>query len=399
MRASWLGEDLACHDDNVVEGQNLGSNMTRILHTADWQIGRLFGSFDPADAVPLAEARFTTVEQVAALAARAQVDAVAVAGDVFDAQTVSARSIRKLFNAMEGYGGPWVLIPGNHDAALTESVWTHAARLGVLPPNVHLALKPQIIELAAPRIAFLCAPLTQRHTFEDLTDWFDTAVTPAGWLRVGVAHGAVQGVLAQEIDSANPISPDRAQRARLDYLALGDWHGTKCMNDRTWYSGTPEPDRFKSNDAGQALIVNFREPGSAPEVQKVSTGQYRWQQRVHTINVASDLDALIESLGESEARDVLDLTVTGRVDLVDQLRLKHALDATEGRVRCLRRDLSGLQLAPTADDIASLQADGYLGEVIEELRSETRDTASQSQDALAILTGLLAERAAKRVAA
>ena len=31
--------------------------MTRILHTADWQIGRLYGSFDPDDAVPLAEAR------------------------------------------------------------------------------------------------------------------------------------------------------------------------------------------------------------------------------------------------------------------------------------------------------------------------------------------------------
>ena len=373
--------------------------MTTILHTADWQIGRLYGSFDPDDAVPLAEARFAAVERLAALATSEQVDAVVVAGDVFDTQTVSARSIRKLFNALAGYSGPWVMIPGNHDAALAESVWTHAARLGALPSNLHLALEPRVIELPEPRIALLCAPLTQRHTYGDLTEWFDTAATPPGWLRIGVAHGAVQGVLAEDIDSANPISPDRAERARLDYLALGDWHGTRRMNERTWYSGTPEPDRFKGNDAGQALLVSVGEAGAAPLVQPVSTAQFRWQQRAHTLSVASDLDALIDGLTQAEARDVLDITVTGQVDLADHTRLHQALGAAEARVRCLRCDLSALQLTPTAEDIAALHADGYLGEVINELRDAAGDDARRSQDALAILTSLLTERNAREVTA
>lgn len=375
--------------------------MTRILHTADWQIGRLYDSFDPDDAVPLAEARFAAVERLAALATHEQVDAVVVAGDVFDAQTVSARSIRRLFNALEGYRGPWVMIPGNHDAALAESVWTHAARLGALPPNLHLALEPRIVELPEPRLALLCAPLTQRHTYGDLTEWFDAATTPSGWLRIGVAHGAVQGVLAEDIDSANPIAPDRAERARLGYLALGDWHGTKCMNERTWYSGTPEPDRFKANDAGQALLVSLGQPGAVPMVQPVRTAQFRWQQRVQDIRVTSDLQALVDSLAQAEANDVLDITVTGEVDLADHARLQAALGAAEARVRCLRRDLSALRLAPTAEDIASLHADGYLGEVIQELRDESlaaadtdSEPARRSQDALALLTGLLAERGA-----
>lgn len=371
--------------------------MTRILHTADWQIGRLYGTFDPDDAVPLAEARFAAVERLAALASSEQVDAVVVAGDVFDAQTVSDRSIRKLFNAMAGYGGPWVMIPGNHDAALAESVWTHAARLGALPSNLHLALAPRVIELTQPRIALLCAPLTQRHTHADLTEWFDAAVTPPGWLRIGVAHGAVQGVLAEDIDSANPIAADRAERARLDYLALGDWHGSRQMNERTWYSGTPEPDRFKGNDAGQALLVSFGEAGAVPSVRPLNTAQFRWQQRAHRLSVASDLDALIDSLGQAEARDVLDLSIAGQVDLADYQRLQRALDAAEARVRCLRRDLSVLQLAPTAADIAALHADGYLGEVINELRDDSGDDARRSQDALAILTGLLAQRQAREV--
>ncbi len=366
--------------------------MTKILHTADWQIGRLYGTFDPDDAAALAEARFVAVERLASLATSEAVDAVVVAGDVFDAQTVSARSIRKLFNAMAGYAGPWVMIPGNHDAALAESVWTHAARLDALPANLHLALEPRVVTLPAPRIALLCAPLTQRHTHGDLTAWFDSASTPPGWLRIGVAHGAVQGVLADDIDSANPIAPNRAALAQLDYLALGDWHGSKCIDTRTWYSGTPEQDRFKSNDAGQALLVQLSQAGAAPLVQPVRTGQYRWVQQVHTLSVASDLDALIQRLEGMQAHDVLDLRVVGQLDMTDHGRLQQALGAAEARLRCLRSDLSALQLAPTADDIAALQADGYLGEVIQELRDATGDDARRAQDALAILTGLLAER-------
>jgi DNA repair exonuclease SbcCD nuclease subunit len=373
--------------------------MSTILHTADWQIGRLYGSFDPDDAVPLSEARFAAVERLAALATDEAVDAVVVAGDVFDAQTVSARSIRRLFNALDGFKGPWVMIPGNHDAALAESVWTHAARLGALPGHLHLALTPQVLELPDARLALLCAPLTQRHTHADLTAWFDDAVTPEGWWRIGVAHGAVQGLLAEDIDAVNPIAPDRARRARLDYLALGDWHGSKCIDERTWYSGTPEPDRFKANAAGQALLVRLDSPGEPPRVQAVATGQFRWRQLAHRLDGAGDLDALLAVLAQADAQDVLDLAVTGQVDLAAHQSLQAALGATEARVRCLRRDLGGLQLAPTAQDIAALQADGYLGEVIEELRATVGDDALRAQDALALLTGLLAERGSRPVTA
>lgn len=365
--------------------------MPSFLHTADWQIGRQYGAFDSEDAVPLAEARFAAVERIAALAAQHAVDAVLVAGDVFDAQTVSARTVRRLFNALEGFAGPWVLIPGNHDAALAESVWTQAARLGAVPPHVHVVTEPRVLELAGPRMALLCAPLAARHAWGDLTEWFDRADTPAGWHRVGLAHGAVQGLLAEDIDSPNPIAPDRAARARLDYLALGDWHGTRCIDERTWYSGTPEPDRFKANDAGQVLHVTLAAPGAAPAVRPVVTAQHCWRALQATLQVPSDLDALCAQLDALGAADVVDLVLAGTLDLARHGRLQQALGAAEARVRCLRRDLSALRLAPTADDIAALQADGWLGEAIAALRD---DAAAPAQDALAILTTLLAERRA-----
>ena len=373
--------------------------MTKLLHTADWQIGRLYGTFDPDDAVPLAEARFAAVERLAQLATDEKADAVLVSGDVFDAQTVSARTIRRLFNVMSGYAGPWVMIPGNHDAALSESVWSHAQRLGPLPTNLHLALEPQVIELAEQRVALLCAPLTQRHTYEDLTQWFDRCETPAGWLRIGLAHGCVQGILAEDIDSANPIAAHRAASARLDYLALGDWHGTKCINARTWYSGTPEPDRFKGNDSGQVLLVEIDGCGALPRVVPHRTARHRWRQLTHRLEVASDLTGLIAALAQAQAGDVLELTVTGQVDLDGHDQLKVALDTAEARMRCLRRDLSNLLLTPTAEDIATLKADGYLGDVIAELRDVTGENSQCAQDALGILTGLLSDRNASKATA
>ncbi|MDM0112036.1 DNA repair exonuclease [Variovorax sp. J22R133] len=371
--------------------------MTRFLHTADWQIGRQFATFDPEHAPILAEARIAAVEQLAALANLHKVDAVLVAGDVFDAQTVSERTMRRLFNALSGYAGPWLMIPGNHDAALAESVWTRAQRLGVVPPHAHLLLTPGVRLFAAQGFAALPAPLVQRHTYEDLSAWFDAADTPDGLLRIGLAHGSVQGILAEGIDSTNPIAPDRASTARLDYLALGDWHGCKRINERTWYAGTPEPDRFKANDAGQALLIDIAGPGAQPQVTPLAVGRYRWRAMEVVLQVASDVESLCDQLDELDAQSVADLRVQGQVDLAGLQRLQAGVGRAEARARHLQADLSALRLVPTDEDIAALQVDGYLSELVAELRGLQGGAdavqARTARGALSILTAALAQRA------
>ena len=367
--------------------------MPRFLHTADWQIGRQYERFGPEDGPVLAEARLGTVEKIAEIATEKSVDAVLVAGDVFDAQTVSDRTIRRLFMAMRGFNGPWIMIPGNHDAALSESVWTRAQRLDAIPVNVHVVVVPEIVLFHELGLAILSAPLTQRHTYHDLTAWFDHVETPPGLLRIGIAHGSVQGVLAEDIDSANPIAADRAVSARLDYLALGDWHGCKRIDQRTWYSGTPEQDRFKSNGAGQILEVQIDLAGAEPSVTPIPVGQFPWLQWHRTLEVDSDLDLLINELKEVNRPSVLSLVLTGQVDLAGEQRLSQVLSEAGALHRHLESDLTGLRLFPTDDDVAALHADGYLGEVIEELRIAQQHGATETgRDALVILSSLLRAR-------
>ncbi|WP_298012495.1 DNA repair exonuclease [uncultured Aquabacterium sp.] len=367
--------------------------MPIFLHTADWQIGRQYPAFEPDNAVPMAAARLEAVHRLAQVAAAEGAQAVLVAGDVFDAQTVSDKTVRQLFQAMAGWAGPWVLLPGNHDAALAESVWSRAQRLGVVPPNVHLALKPEVLLLPEAGLALLPAPLTQRHTHNDLTIWFDTADTPPGLLRVGLAHGSITGILAEDIDSANPIAPDRATRARLDYLALGDWHGARQIDARTWYSGTPEPDRFRNNEAGLALRVQIDGPGAAPVVTPIRVGQLRWQQWEAGLHQAGDVALLVERLQAMSPADVLDITLQGELDLAAHQRLDAALAEAEARLRSLRVDRHGLRLRPTDADLAALHADGYVGEVVAELRDDAEAGSDVAREALVQLTALLAELA------
>ena len=376
--------------------------MIKLLHTADWQIGKQFGQFEADDAALLADARFAVVERLGKLATAQGIHAILVAGDVFDAQGVADKTIHRLFNCLAAFKGPWVLIPGNHDAGLAESVWTRAVRLNAVPPNARLCLTPEPLVLPSLGLAVLPAPLTQRHTHSDLTEWFASAPVPADLFRVGLAHGSVHGILADGIDSSNPIAAGRAGQSGLDYLALGDWHGTKQVDARTWYSGTPETDRFKANDSGQALVVALSERGALPTVTAVATGQYRWQQDEVDLQVPSDVDGLLHRLVGFTSTDVVDMRLSGRTDLAGQRRLLEAIGQARGRARSLLTDLSQLRFEPTAEDIAALKADGYLGEVVAELRAAQTGPAAEAadvaRDALALLAGILDERRATAVA-
>ena len=355
----------------------------RLLHSADWQIGRIYSQFEHDDAAALFEARFLAVERLATLAIEHSVEAVLVAGDVFDAQTASDKTIRRLFNAMQGYTGPWVLLPGNHDAALAESVWTRAHRLGVIPSNVTTCLESRVHVVQD-------HPLVQRHTYGDLTEWFDAAPTPEGLFRIGLAHGCVQGVLPEGVDSANPIAADRAARARLDYLALGDWHGCRRMDERSWYAGTPETDRFKANDSGQALLVSMDWPGATPAVEVIAVGRYRWQQLESNLTVSSDVEETLRKLEQIGADDVVQLRLSGVCDLVGQRQLDSGVEAARARSRAMLLDAQDLSLAPTQADMEAIHADGYVGEVLQQLRTEQSEPqGALARDALLILARLL----------
>jgi DNA repair exonuclease SbcCD nuclease subunit len=361
------------------------------LHTADFQIGKGFGSLRPEAAVVLRRQRIETVRRIAELAKERRVDAVLVAGDVFDFDTVSNETVHSFLQALSGYTGPWVIIPGNHDPVAAGSVWHRIQELG-RPANLLTSLEPEILVLANGCLAVLTAPLQRRHETRDLTSVWDTMATPPHAVRVGLAHGAITSHTPAGFDATNPVAGDREVLGRLDYLALGDWHGTMQVGKRSWYSGTPETDHFKTNDSGNVLLVTIDDPGAVPFVQKIQVGCYRWFELNHEINNAADLAALDQTLREVTEpfhESVVTLAVSGTVDLETRTRIDRLLETWRGRLLYLREDTDGLIAQPTEADLDRIDTSGFVRNALERLRRTAADPRDpdycHSGDAIALL--------------
>jgi DNA repair exonuclease SbcCD nuclease subunit len=316
-----------------------------------------------------------TVGHLAQTASEQEVDAVLVAGDIFDAQTVSDRTIRQTFENLRHFEGPWVLLPGNHDAALSESVWSRAQRLGIVPENVHLALDPEPVLLESAGLAVLPAPLKRRQEAADLTEWFEGAEVPDGYIRVGLGHGSVTDFLPSEAEQHNPIERTRAESAGLAYLALGDWHGTLQVNDRTWYAGTPETDSFQSQKPGNALLVNLEGSNPKPEVQVLATSQFQWhqlQQSLHSEQDVSVLEDRLAALGEPYERHVVELVVNGVLGLSGVEAVDRTVEKWRGRLRFLRVQDEELWPQATEEDLSEFHDAGFLTKAAHRLQGQAQ---------------------------
>ncbi|MEO8247983.1 MAG: DNA repair exonuclease, partial [Burkholderiales bacterium] len=76
-----------------------------------------------------------------------------------------------------------------------------------------------------------------------------------------------------------------------------------------------------------------------------------------------------------------------------------AIGLAEASCRSVRAELDGLRLQPTAEDIAALAADGYLANVLTELRERQHgDQAEVATHALGLLAGILRERGTGKAA-
>ena len=98
----------------------------KILHTADWHLGRRFPSFSEEDETKLTRARIEAVDRLLGVAESFTVDAVLCAGDLFDDPAPSEswwRGLLRLLEKRNWTNRPMFLLPGNHDPLEPNSVW------------------------------------------------------------------------------------------------------------------------------------------------------------------------------------------------------------------------------------------------------------------------------------
>jgi len=333
--------------------------MLRLIHTADWQLGKPYGRFASDVRAALGEARFDAIDAIGKAAVEHGAAHVLVAGDVFDTEGPEDRVIVQAVSRMQRYACTWWLLPGNHDFARNSGLWDRVRAKGAA--NIRVVTEPVPCELD-PGHWLLPAPLTHRHNLDDPTAVFDTMETPGATLRIGLAHGSIRDFSSRG-EAQNQIAPDRAQRSHLDYLALGDWHGALRVDARTWYSGTPETDRFQRDEPGFALLVTL-EPGVEPVVSPIRTGRFQWLMRDWTIPDADGFAAACDRLlGPIEpSATLLQLSLAGIVSLSDRIAILGKLDNDlRHRLRHLAVAADDLVGRPSEQDLADLRVEGMIG--------------------------------------
>ena len=358
----------------------------RLIHTADWQLGKPFGRFEPEVRAALTEARFDAIDTIGRLAAEHGAPHVMIAGDAFDTEGPEERTVVQALARMNRHACRWWVLPGNHDSARSGGLWDRIrSQVGA---NIELLTDAFPVEIET-GVWLLPAPLAHRHNLDDPTEPFDTMETPNARLRIGLAHGSIRE-FGSRGETKNFIAPDRARRSNLDYLALGDWHGTLRVDQRTWYAGTPETDRFQRDDPGHVLLVDV-EVGVEPVVTPLRTGRFTWLQRAWRVNDVAGFVAECDQLlaATDPPATLLRLELSGITALSERVTILRRLeDDLAHRLRYLDARTDELAGRPTEDDLASLSAEGLLGAAARKLQARADEGG---------MAGAAAKRALERL--
>lgn len=275
----------------------------RVIHTSDWHIGRRLHEID------LHDAHEAFLDWLLELAIEREVDAVLVAGDVYDRAIPPVPSVALLSRTLDAFAAadiPIILSSGNHDSA---------TRLGLSPvalakSGVHLRTDPA--ELAAPiiledghgQVGVYAIPFLQPQLQADA---LGAEPTHAGVLGAAVeriaADAASRGLDRTIVLSHAFITSATGSDSERDiavggigdvpasvfdgftYVALGHLHGPQTVRiegspTTLRYSGSPLPFSFSERDHTKSVAVVDVDGAGAVEVTTVPVPQPRPMRQV-----------------------------------------------------------------------------------------------------------------------
>jgi exonuclease SbcD len=296
---------------------------------------------------PLLDEQRRALARVVEVAAEAEVDAVVVAGDLYDRAIPPADAVDLLadvLGALRATGALVVAITGNHDSPnrvgaldplLRAGGVTLRGRFDVTAPLVVPAGDggPDLVIHPVPYLEPLAAGLApgrgRRVTQHDVLAHALAAVrddlAARGPVRsLVVAHAFVAG--AAPSDSERELSVGGVDRVPLstfdgvDYVALGHLHRPQALSDRIAYAGSLLPYSFSETGPSSVRLVDLAPDGTVTS-EVVPLGVER-----PVATLQGRLDALLADPAHRAAEGAW-----VRVRLTDEVLPRHAMDRVRDR--------------------------------------------------------------------
>jgi DNA repair exonuclease SbcCD nuclease subunit len=319
---------------------------TKILHTADWHLGLKFLGFGEHDR-KLTQQRLTTVRNIFGVAERYGVDAVVVAGDVFDSPDPGEPFWTPLVSLLkEQPPRPVVLLPGNHDPLVASAVWNNKAFRDALPAWVHVVDRDDFTLPLGDDAVIHAVPCRRTAGQANVAAPLPARAPDDTRVRIALIHG--QTFEMPGVVTNFPIALDVATSKGFDYVALGDTHSRRVYGPAQSpmvYSGAPEPTRFGETEAGTVTLALFGRRNRAPRLQIEPVGHFRWREET-----VRSLPELREIKAQDHRQTVMRLKVAMTLPVEEHaqaellLRELEGSEAQPGKVAIATIDRSGLAL-------------------------------------------------------
>lgn len=373
----------------------------RFIHTADWQIGMKRHFLDGDAQARFSEAREEAIKTIGKVAREHSAEFVVVAGDVFEANMLSPRTVRRALEAMRSIPVPVYLLPGNHDHLGPATIYHSPEFLRQKPDNVQVLESSGIVE-GPGGVEIVGVPWMAKQQVEDRVGTVVQNLPPTeGRLRVVVGHGGTEAMGRQDdigiIDIATVEESMRQQK--LHYLALGDRHSTTNLGStgRIWYSGAPEPTDYDEVDAGNVLLVDM-EP-DAIDVAPIHTGTWHFVERMLEVDAGmagGAFESFLDNLPD-KARTIVKVNFRGTIGMLDRMKLDDVLERQRDVFGAIERHEHRDELAvmPDSGDFGDLSLAGYAKAALEKLTAGAAhpdpNESQRYRDALALYYRLAQE--------
>lgn len=182
----------------------------KLLHTADWHVGKTLGGRHRTDEYE------AVLAEVVSLARSEAVDAILVAGDLFDSAAPSATAERIVYSTLLALRdiAPVVVVPGNHDSLNRLGAMTPLFGRAGITVRAGLELEPIRIETSDGVLEVACIPwVSQRYIIK---------ATQLMELDAKESNDRFRDRMEQVIEAMNARFSDDAVRVVLGHLTIPD---------------------------------------------------------------------------------------------------------------------------------------------------------------------------------
>ena len=261
-----------------------------------------------------------------------------VCGDVFEDNQVSTEDVKKVVTIINRYPELSVyLLPGNHDYLGPGSIYKHPLFSSVKNLIIFETSEP----IKKGDVTFYPAPIEINRRAIDPTTCIPNTSDIEG-IRIGVAHGSLEGSFYTEQKIEFPINSNCIQRTGLHYMALGHHHNKRLFPvegvNRIAYSGTHEQTSFNEKESGYCLLVEIPNENASPIITPFKTGQLEWKLVKAQLSDKLSLDNLSLMLDEEVGKPILKLRVDGELPFILKDEFEKLVDYHDTQHSCFKLD-------------------------------------------------------------